>query len=241
MPAFYRNLIAVLMLAMPAFSWVFSQTYNQSTPYAGEGAVIFLNGDTLYGKVGWGTIYVEKNPTEVRITTNTGISNIYKASDLSEVLIYPRYFESSEPMPPSVYVSSPSFKKGVPVFYKRMINGKVRVFFNKNSMSTHNEVIETAYEYEGVEFHFSKKDGLTGNPQFNETTWVSDSYTYYSSYYISKNNAHFVKVEKSNCDILYRQLFGDCPAIEMEIEKNPDLLKFKNFMILAEIYNQICE
>jgi len=37
-----------------------------------------------------------------------------------------------------------------------------------------------------------------------------------------------------------RSCFGDCKVIGQEIEKNPDLAGFKYFMILAEVYNQIC-
>jgi hypothetical protein len=137
-------------------------------------------------------------------------------------------------------LSLPAVKSGTPVFYKQLLNRKVRVFRNNNSMPTHHQKTESDFEYEGVAFSFTKEEGLKGEPLFNETTRVVESYTTYSSYYVSKNNAPFVKVENSNCDVLYPQLFGDCPALDREVEKNRGLLKFKNFMILAEAYNQIC-
>jgi hypothetical protein len=240
MPEINRILIAMLMLAVLAFSGIFSQAKGASTEMADKDAVILLNGDTLYGKVNLGNEYVEKYPTEVRFTSNSGTSTIFKASELSEAIIYPVYFNSPEPTTPDVYVSLPSVKNGTPVFYKQLLKGKVRVFRNNNSTPILHETKETDYEYEGVAYHYSKKEGLTGEAQINETTRVVKSYTTYSSYYVSKNNAPFVKVENSNCDVLYPQLFGDCPALDREVEKNNGLLKFKNFMIFAEAYNQLC-
>jgi hypothetical protein len=234
-----RNYIATLMLAVPAFSVIFSQSEVASPSMAGIDAVILLNGDTLYGKVNLGTEYVEKYPTEVRFTSGSGTSTTFRASEVSEAIIYPLYFHSSEPTP-DVYVSLLSVKNRVLVFYKQLLYGKVRVFRNNSSTPVQHEKTETDYQYEGVAFHFSKKEGLTGEPQFNETTRVVESYITYSSYYVSKNNAPFVKVENSNCDVMYPQLFGDCPALDTEVEKNHGLLKFKNFMILAEAYNQLC-
>jgi hypothetical protein len=63
----------------------------------------------------------------------------------------------------------------------------------------------------------------------------------YSSYLVSKNKGDLLEVDKKNYENVFPALFGDCPEIGQEIGKNPDLARFKNFMILAEVYNQICK
>ncbi len=57
---------------------------------------------------------------------------------------------------------------------------------------------------------------------------------------VVKDGGEMIKVEKENFDPLFEQLFGDCPAMQEELAMNPDLKKFKNFMILAEVYNRLC-
>jgi hypothetical protein len=61
------------------------------------------------------------------------------------------------------------------------------------------------------------------------------------SYLVSKDKAKLLEVDKKNYDNLFQTLFGDCTEVRLEIEKNPDLARFKNFMILVEVYNQICK
>ncbi|NLE36168.1 MAG: hypothetical protein GX622_13790 [Bacteroidales bacterium] len=50
-----------------------------------------------------------------------------------------------------------------------------------------------------------------------------------------------IKVDKETYDPVLEQLFGDCPAIQDEFVRNPDLKKFKNFLILTEVYNRLCQ
>jgi hypothetical protein len=62
----------------------------------------------------------------------------------------------------------------------------------------------------------------------------------YLSYLVSKDNGQLVKVDKDYFESNFKDLFGDCQPIGDEIAKNPDLRKFKNFMLLADIYNHLC-
>jgi len=240
MNAFCRNLITATSLALLPGLIAFSQTNGVTTPVAGVGTVILHSGDTLDGRVNWRMKYVENNPTEIKFIPKNGPSAIYKASDLAEIIVYPVDFETDEPMPPENYVSLPSMKRGEPVFYNRMINGKVQVFQNRSSVVTTHEVSEITSEFDGIEFRWSKKEGLTVGPTYKVSSRVLASKTRFSSYFISKNKAPLVKVDRDNYDALFQQLFGDCPEIQNELTKNPDLRKFKNFMILAEVYDQLC-
>jgi hypothetical protein len=62
----------------------------------------------------------------------------------------------------------------------------------------------------------------------------------YTSYLVSKDNDTLVKVVKDDYATQIKDLFGDCPAINNEIAQNPSLAQFKNFMLLAEVYNMLC-
>ncbi len=240
MKTFSRNFIASFSLAAMTLSGLFAQMEGNAGPFAGEGKIILTSGDTLEGRVNWRMKYIENNPVEIKFVPQTGPSAIYNASDLREVIVYSSDFAGSD-MPVQDYVSLPSVKKGEPVLYHRMIDGKVQVFQNRSSMVSTKEVTETTSEFVGIGFEYTIGKGLYIGPEFIESTRVLESKTHFSSYFISKNNAPLVKVEKSNFEALFPELFGDCPAMQQEITKNPDLRKFKNFMILAEVYNHLCE
>jgi len=64
--------------------------------------------------------------------------------------------------------------------------------------------------------------------------------TRFTSYFVMIDNGPMLKVSKDGYDSFFNNCFGNCPAIDDEIRKNPDLRSFKNFMILAEVYNEIC-
>jgi hypothetical protein len=207
---------------------------------AGEGYVIMKNGDTLNGRINWRMKYVENNPTEIKFIPENGSPRILNAGEVSGLAIDPRTdFEGNE-LPRVSYVSMPAMKKGTPVFYNRLLNGKLQVFQNRSSVIITKETAEVTTEFDGIEFRYSKKTGLTIGPTYKTSYRVIESRTRYSSYYIIKNGGEFQKIEKDNYDSVFPALFGDCPDIQRELVKNPDLRKFKNFMILAEVYNQLC-
>jgi hypothetical protein len=240
MHTIYKVVLVLLMLTA-CIHETFSQTNGAPALSPEKGYIVLLTGDTLHGNINWRMKYVENNPTEVKFVPNSGPTVTYKASDLIELTIFPSSFEPSDPLPPENYVSLPSMKKGEPVFYNRMINGKLQVLQNRSSVAYTKTVTETNSEFAGIEFTWSKGGGLTIGPYYNVSTRVLESKSRYSSYYISKDNTALVKLDKDNYDAMFSNLFGDCDAIQKELAKNPDLRKFKNFMILAEVYNQLCK
>ncbi|HLO58142.1 MAG TPA: hypothetical protein VK179_05340 [Bacteroidales bacterium] len=236
----YKPVLPAVFLCLVFSLSTFAQFDSPVNPFAGEGLVILHNGDTLHGRVNWRMKYVENNPTEIKFIPDEGSPVIYSASDVSEVVVFPVDFESSAEMPEEHYLSMPSMKKGSPVFFNCMINGKIAVYQNRSSTVMTNEVSEVTSEFDGIEFRYSKKEGLTVGPVFKVSYNVLESKTRYSSYFVSKNGVRPIKVEKENYENVFSEFFGDCPAIEQEIAKNPDLRKFKNFLILVEVYNHLC-
>ena len=213
---------------------------GETAPMAGEGYVIMNNGDTLNGRINWRMKSAENNPTEIKFIPEKGSSRILNAGDIAGLAIFPHTdFEGNE-MPQEDYVSLPSMKKGTPVFYHRLLNGRLQVYQNRSSVSMTKETAEVNTEFDGIEFRYSKETGLTVGPTYRTSYRIIESRTRYSSYFIVKDHGAFQKIDKDNYDSVYQALFGDCPVIQQELNKNPDLRKFKNFMILAEVYNQLC-
>jgi hypothetical protein len=118
-----RAFILVLSFFVFPVSDVLSQFDSPVNPVSGEGIVILHNGDTLHGRVNWRMKHVENYPTEIRFIRDNEQSVIYTAADISEVVVYPVDFDTSEELPPETYVSLPSVKKKSPVFYNRMLEG----------------------------------------------------------------------------------------------------------------------
>lgn len=198
----------------------------EGMPMPSDGYVILRNGDSLYGRITWRLKYVENNPVEIKFTPENGSTIIYNASEILG-------FDD--------YVSMPSFKKGVPVFLNRLLNGRIKVFQNRSSVVIVNDKVETTTEFDGLEFSYSLEEGLTIGPRFITSSRVIESRTRYSSYFVTKDNGALQKIEKENFESGFSTLFGDCQAIQLELIRNPDLGKFKNFLLLTEIYNQLCK
>jgi hypothetical protein len=131
-------------------------------------------------------------------------------------------------------------KKGTPVFYNRLLDGKLQVYQNRSSVIITKQTAEVNTEFDGIEFRYSKETGLTVGPSYRTSYRIIESRTRYSSYFIIKDHGMFQKIDKDNYDTVFPALFGVCNEIQQELNKNPDLRKFKNFMILAEVYNQLC-
>jgi len=190
-----------------------------------DGFVILSNGDTLSGRITWRMKYVENNPVEIKFTPENGPAKIFNASEI-------RGFDD--------YVSMPSFKKGMPVFLNRLIDGRIKVFQNRSSAIYTTDKIETTSEFDGIEFRYSRDEGLTVGPTYKVSSRIIESRTRYSSYFITKDDGDLLKIDKDNFGTGFSTFFGDCPAIQLELDRNPDLRKFKNFMLLAEVYNHLC-
>lgn len=236
---FQRWLIPCITVILWVPLQLLAQT-GETAPIAGDGYVIMKNGDTLNGRINWRMKYAENNPTEIKFISETGSPQILNAGDISGLAIYPRTDYEGHELPQENYVSLPSMKKGIPVFYNRLLDGKLQVYQNRSSVSMTKETSEVTTEFDGIEFRFSKESGLTVGPTYTTSYRIIESRTRYSSYFIIKDHGPFQKIDKDNYDSVFSALFGDCPDIQRELIKNPDLRKFKNFMILTEVYNQLC-
>lgn len=236
---FQRWLIHCITVILWLPLQLFAQT-GETAPKAGDGYVIMKNGDTLNGRINWRMKYAENNPTEIKFISETGSPQILNAGDISGLAIYPRTDYEGNELPQENYVSLPSMKKGIPVFYNRLLDGKLQVYQNRSSVSMTKETSEVTTEFDGIEFRFSKESGLTVGPTYRTSYRIIESRTRYSSYFILKDPGPFQKIDKDNYESVFQALFGNCPEIQQELIKNPDLRKFRNFMILSEVFNQLC-
>jgi hypothetical protein len=212
-----------------------------------DGYVILSNGDTLKGKIKWSLKYVENNPIEIKFTAENGYTKTFNASEIPGFGNYNYVKMTKEsfdaPFEPELenYESMKSFKKGVPVFLNRLLDGRIKVFQNRSSVGLGGDKEVTISKYDGIKFSFSSGEGLMVGPSYRTDYRVIKGRTRYLSYFVTKDNGALLKIEKDNFDNMFSILFGDCPAIQQELGKNPDLQNFKNFTLLAEVYNQLCK
>jgi hypothetical protein len=238
-----RNLILMLIgvLLMPAG---LSAQYGVAPVIFVDGYVIQSNGDTISGQLKWRLKYTENNPVEIKFVSEVGTTTIFKASEIPGFGNYIRFIKEDFDAPAEYqlenFVSKPSFKKGIPVFYNRLLDGRITVFQNRSSNQLGGDKIEEVSKTDGIAFSFSGDEGLIIGRSYTTSYRTIKGRVRHSSYYVEKNNKPFIKVKKDNYDTLFSSLFEDCHEIQLELENNPDLRKFKNFMLLAEVYNQIC-
>ncbi|MRR22976.1 hypothetical protein EG830_08350 [bacterium] len=210
------------------------------------GYVIYSNGDTVWGKLTWALKYVENNPVEIKFTPEGGTKQTLTAADIAgfgnqlTAWIGEDDMAARIPLPPEDYVSLPSWKKKEPVFMNRLITGRVTVYLNRSSIGTSTSRIETRSRINGIGFTWIPGEGLSIGPTYRTDYRIIEGRSRYSSYFVVKDGGEMIKVEKETYDPVLEQLFGDCPAMQEEFVRNPDLKKFKNFMILAEVYNRLC-
>lgn len=210
------------------------------------GYVIYSNGDTAWGTLTWALKYVENNPVEIKFTPKGGTKQTLRAEDIAgfgnqiSILVGMSDPLAKTPIPFEDYVSLQSWKKKVPVFMSRMINGRMTVFLNRASIGIKTTISETRSRIDGIGFNWIPGEGLTIGFTYHTDYRIIESHARYTSYFVIKDGGDMVKVDKENYDQAFTQLFGDCPALQEEFTRNPDLMKFKNFMILAEVYNQLC-
>ena len=232
------------MAIIPGTNMNLAAQANQYSMMAGlgpfPGYVILSNGDTLHGSVKWAMKYVENNPSELKFTAENGESKTFNASDLKGCGITVNESIQESGMPPEHYVTLPSLKKGVPVFIRRLMSGKLTVYQNRSAVVSGTSTTTETSRIDGIAFTFSIDGGLAIGPTYRTEYRVIKERSHASSYYIVRDGAPMIKIEKDNYEAIFANLFGDCSAIDQELTKNPDLKKFRNFMLLAEVYNQIC-
>jgi hypothetical protein len=210
-----------------------------------EGYMINGKGDTISGKLRWTLKYVENNPVEIKFAGDNGMSGNFTAGEIQGFGFVRKVWMDNDPVPVAAgfeeYVSIPSFKKNSPVFMHRLLYGRLTVYQNRSAVSLSTSTVKTDSRINGIGFSFVPGEGLTIGPTYKTSYKIIEGRTRYGSYYVSINGAPYFKVEKDNYDGLFTKLFGGCKAIDDEVAKNPDIAKFKNFMILAEIYNEECK
>ena len=247
-PNYFRKMIIIFYIASRSSLHLSAQSEAYvpgSAPVIPvPGYVILCNGDTLYGKVRWALKYVENNPVEIKFFADNGATKSFKAGEIkgfgNQFSIMMEENEAPFTFQMEHYLSLPSFKKGVIVFMNRLIEGKITVFQNRSSAVYSTSAIVEETRFDGIEFSFIPGEGLSIGPSYRTEYIIIKGRTRFSSYLITKENAEFFKVDKDNYEDSFDSLFGDCISIKEEINKNPDLRLFRNFMILAEIYNQLC-
>jgi hypothetical protein len=202
------------------------------------------NGDTLFGSVYMKQKYLDNHPYSLVFTGRDNIKKEYTAGTVAAVGVYsiPGRNEFGDLQSHSLadYESIPSPKSGGNIFALRLIDGKIKVFQNRSAGTISSSKTMEMTKFDGIGFRFSPEEGLVIGPRFRTSYQVIDEKTRYTSYFIQKDNGAVLKISKDNYEELYPALFDDCPAIKAETDKNPDLKKFKNFMLLVEIYDQLC-
>ena len=208
------------------------------------GYVILSNGDTLPGKIKWALKYIENNPVEIKFTAENGNSKSFNASEIKGFGMRRKVWEENNPDPillePEHYVSLPSYKKGSPVFMSRLIAGRITVYLNRQSIGAIVEKKEEDTRIDGIAFTYIPGEGLIIGPSYKTDYRIIERRIHYTSYFVSKENGTIIKVEKENYVETFTSLFGDCTQIDNEVRIDPKLAKFKNFMILVEVYNKLC-
>jgi hypothetical protein len=238
------NLILSVMLTTWMPVRIFAQVNGMAATMPVDGYVILSNGDTLNGKIKWSLKYVENNPVEIKFTAENGSAKVFSASEIpgfgNYIRMTKRDFDTPLETELENYESMPSFKKGVPVFLNRLLDGRIKVFQNRSSIGQGGDKMETISIFDGLKFSFSRGEGLMIGPTYRTSYRVIEGRTRYSSYFVTKDHGALLKIEKDNFDSIFSTLLEDCPEIQQELGKNPDLRSFKNFMLLAEVYNQLC-
>jgi hypothetical protein len=209
------------------------------------GYVLLSDGDTLKGLVKWKAKYVDNNLAEINFTSKNGNSKIFNAG---EILGFGHY-KSGKIVGPYTsaiaedenYVSIPSLKKGAPVFIYRFLDGRIRVFQHRSTKGMTSVLSEKPMAVNGISFSYSKADGLSAGTYYKTSSSIINSRSGYLSYLVSKDKDKLLEVNKQNYENVFQNLFGDCPEIMKEVERNPELATYKNFIILTEVYNQICK
>ena len=208
-----------------------------------NGYVVLDNGDTLHGQVIWRFKYKENNLSGIRFVTDDGEPYVFNASDIIGFGDDPLIWKSENPVPRQLktedYLSVPSYRRQSQVFMHRLLDGRITVFQNRNSSIISLSNLELNENIEGINFNYSPVKGLTIGDECISKPSVIRYRSRYSSYYIRKDNGELIRVNRKNFTEVFDTLFSDSQAIMNEVEKNPVLKDFKNFMILTEVYNKL--
>jgi len=245
--AAFRKFIFLISLIFAGTFNLFSQTGQGDMGMIGvfaKGCIISQQGDTIYGMVKLKSKFIENNIAEIQFKNSQGNIDSFDAGSIQGFGIdFSSVFKMDEPGGNQwdFYESKPAIKKGLLVFMNRFEKGKINVFQNRSSLGLTTTVAKQNSKFDGINFPYSTDEGLRISPSYKVTTTFISSKSWSTSYYFEKNNGGLVKIDKSNYENLWVDLFGDCPDIQIEIVKNPELKNFKNFILLVKVYNSICD
>jgi hypothetical protein len=235
------------LLLLAAFAAITGTVYaSEDTDTTGyvKGYVILLNGDTLQGSIVWRNKYVEKNPVEISFTPVQGTTRIYSASQLVGFGNHRQTLQTGKDetltLDAEYYASMPSIKNGVPVFMNRLSSGRITVYRN-HSTRWNGPRVEARKEMNGIDIDHVAGQGLIITRSYKTNYRVIEGRQTANCYFASKDGGDLVTVTRKNYESLFPLLFGGCAGIYQEIKDNPELKDFNNFVILAEMYDQMCE
>jgi len=243
----YKIFLFFLLIFLTGTSIVFSQNeYSGMAPVIPvEGFIITNSGDTIQGKIKYRK-FKENFMSEIRFTGLDEKNTIYKAGDIKGmgIRITPvddaeDYVSLGDPFW-DIYECKPSPKKKAMVFMNRYTNGRIKIFQNRSSLAHFGNITKTTSKFDGIYFEFSSIDGLYIGPSFKVSYETIVSKSWRSSYYFEKDKGEIKKISKKNFDALWSELFGDCTKIKEEVKNNPDLKNYKNFVLIVNLYNQLC-
>jgi hypothetical protein len=238
-------LLILVLITIGISPKLFSQVAGIPPGGAVYGYVRLSNGDTLQGLVKWRVKYVENNLAEIMFTAKNGNSKIFNAGEISGFGHYTggkvQNLNTPESPENENYESVLSLKNGIPVFMYRFLDGRIKVFQHRSIQKMSSGFDKKSSKIDGISFSFTPGEGLSIGPSYKTSYIVLETRAQYSSYLFRKDKGKLLEVDKKNYDQLFPILFGDCPGIGQEIGRNPDLAEFKYFMILTEVYNQICK
>ncbi len=244
----YKVFLLILPMIFFGCSNVFSQ--NQSSGMAPiipvKGFIISKSGDTLHGKIKYKKM-TENFMSVIRFTGSNGKNTIYDAGSVKGMGLKINPINDSDEytvvLKPfwDIYECKPSPKKQVKVFMNRFINGRIKIFQDRSSMVYGgNTTTTTTSKFNGIYFEFSPREGLYIGPTYIASYGTIASRSWASSYYYEKDNGKITKITKKNFNALWSELFDDCNKIKEEVKNNPDLKKYKNFILIVNLYNQLC-
>lgn len=243
----YKILPFFLLMFLTGNSIVFSQNeYSGIVPIIPvKGFIITNSGDTIQGKIKYRK-FKENFMSEIRFTGLDGKNTIYKAGNINGMGIRITPIDDNEDYVSlrdpfwDIYECRLSPKKKVMVFINRFTNGRIKVFQNRSSIVYGGNITKTTSKFDGIYFEFSSIDGLYIAPSFKVSYQTIASKSWASSYYFEKDKGEMKKITKKNFDALWSELFGDCTKIKEEVINNPDLKNYNNFVLIVNLYNQLC-
>ena len=242
---FFRNLIIglIMILGKSLSAQEDIELYKMLHPMiAIPGYIITNAGDSIFGKMkytkkadGYMSQIMMIKPNKEKIRYDA-VDVLVLAAETELPDVFGNPLNSPLDSLLDYFECKPSPKKGIMVFMYKYEEGRIKVYHNPRSGQFKSTWTRSSPKITGISFTYSIDGGLEIGPSFKTTTYIK---TWYASHYIEKNGGEFLKIDKKNYETLWPSLFEDCPEILEEVNLNPDLKKFKNFLLIVRIYNDL--